>query len=469
LIDLIKNEIHKINQIFKRIENNQQTEGVDQILSQDFGQTEMNFEDMKNEISFLSIAINENYEVPKLLQLSLHKNLESVFHEMNSLEFADESDKLEDVNLEQSFERVVTAMKELADEHYSWVLSYRYSDIGTSNAAGEAFKEELRFIQKRKGQITKILSDAKTQSAEFVAQKTLIDASVALLTEIEESVTKIEEDAREKDGEISAFKSTSDKNKTSLDDVLASANELADEITTFKSSFASLNGETTQLKTDLTNRMDELDSLYNKNAKRGEEIDTQILDAEEMLKGATTAGLARAFSERRDKLNTNVHFANFTFYVAIGLFLLFSLPLVISVVPILGLAIEQFFEIPKGTLSLRQDFAGDPFGLFANMGAKFLLVIPFGLLLSYTSKRHNRLFKLREHYSYKASLAQSVDGFKKQSPGYEAEIAAATFQALTFNPAESMDSRGKGDDVENSIFEFINKKIQGYFENKGNE
>ena len=62
--------------------------------------------------------------------------------------------------------------------------------------------------------------------------------------------------------------------------------------------------------------------------------------------------------------------------------------------------------------------------------------------------RHARLFRLREQYAHKFSIAASVDGFKKQAQGYEDAIAAETYMRLAeINPAERMEPRhGTHDD-----------------------
>ena len=51
------------------------------------------------------------------------------------------------------------------------------------------------------------------------------------------------------------------------------------------------------------------------------------------------------------------------------------------------------------------------------------------------------MFKLREHYSYKYSMAASVEGFKKEAVKYGEEIAATVFTELTFNPADKLDHK----------------------------
>jgi hypothetical protein len=69
------------------------------------------------------------------------------------------------------------------------------------------------------------------------------------------------------------------------------------------------------------------------------------------------------------------------------------------------------------------------------------------------STRHAQLFRLREDYAYKYSIAASVDSFMKQAKEYADDIAAACYYELTYNPAEHMDSKNEDARMINPIFE----------------
>jgi hypothetical protein len=80
-------------------------------------------------------------------------------------------------------------------------------------------------------------------------------------------------------------------------------------------------------------------------------------------------------------------------------------------------------------------------------------------LVRFTASRHERLFRLREHYAYKYSVASSVEGFKKQAPELEQGIAAAAFHELTFNPATRMDANSAESRHPNPVMEWVMKKL----------
>lgn len=56
----------------------------------------------------------------------------------------------------------------------------------------------------------------------------------------------------------------------------------------------------------------------------------------------------------------------------------------------------------------------------------------------FSASKYQQLFKLKEHYQYKYSIAMAVDGFKKQAPEHADAIAAEAFNRLLFNPADRL-------------------------------
>ena len=93
------------------------------------------------------------------------------------------------------------------------------------------------------------------------------------------------------------------------------------------------------------------------------------------------------------------------------------------------------------------------------MLARALLLIPGIWLVRFTAARHERLFRLREHYAYKYSIASAVEGFKKQAPDLEQGIAAVAFHELTFNPATRMDANSEEARHPNPLMEWFMKKL----------
>ncbi len=191
--------------------------------------------------------------------------------------------------------------------------------------------------------------------------------------------------------------------------------------------------------------------LFSELAEKDENIATTIEQANEMLKGATNAGLATTFSDTLSDLNTSLRSAKSSFHWAIGL-------LVISAIPLAAYLILAPIEVTtsQGGESL---FALSPGSISpATTLALALLMVPMIWLAKFAAARHHQLFQLKEHYQYKYTLAMAVDGFKKQAPSHADEIAAETFFQLTFNPADKLTGKGGVADHPSPLMNWIMNK-----------
>lgn len=184
--------------------------------------------------------------------------------------------------------------------------------------------------------------------------------------------------------------------------------------------------------------------------KRITELNEQ---AEAMLSGATVAGLAGSFGKLRDDLSGELKWARVVFYFAIFVLFLSVLPLAAYVIPGLGEALS----LSSGGA---QTQAASTTELIGQIVARALLLLPAAWFAKFAAARHAALFRLKEHYAYKYSVASAVEGFKKQAEPYKDEIAATTFYELTFNPAERMDARSPAEDRHpNPAMEWLMKKV----------
>ena len=159
-----------------------------------------------------------------------------------------------------------------------------------------------------------------------------------------------------------------------------------------------------------------------------------------MIKGATVAGLASSFSEAHRKLGRQLLWARLSFYVGIFFLFISAIPLMIYVfLPILTLFLQGTFpEISDvaSNFSERGEVTGWQY--LGQVLARFVILLPAAWFVSFASIRHSSLFRLREHYAYKYSMAVSVEGFRKQAKGYESEITALVLEQLAFNPADKL-------------------------------
>ena len=146
--------------------------------------------------------------------------------------------------------------------------------------------------------------------------------------------------------------------------------------------------------------------------------------SKQMLSGATIAGLAGEYGKIKDDLSKRLGGAQWAFYLSLVFLALSTIPLLVvlfqSGAPI------QSHENPN------------IWHLLSDILVRMVLIIPAAWLCKFSSARHAALFKLKEDYAYKYSVAASVEGFKKQAEKFSDEIAFATFKELCFNPADKM-------------------------------
>jgi hypothetical protein len=189
------------------------------------------------------------------------------------------------------------------------------------------------------------------------------------------------------------------------------------------------------------------DLLIRRLKERESEVARLNASAEAMLKGATVAGLASSFGEIRDKVTGELKSARRSFYWSLVFLAISVLPLVVYVVPGLGFMKFLSGEIKPSDFELGQVIV------------RALLLIPGIWFARFAAARHSALFRLREHYEYKYSIAASVEGFKMQAPTFKDEIAATAFRELAFNPADKMDGTNTESGHPNPVTDWLLKKM----------
>jgi len=209
--------------------------------------------------------------------------------------------------------------------------------------------------------------------------------------------------------------------------ILASANELDAKI-------SASDAELTMFDAELDNRLKLFESFKEKtsqaltqNSDREAAIDRLVKEAEEMLKGATVAGLASAFQKSSDDYGKAAEKAQESFQWAIGFLFLSTLPLLLYAIP---LDLSSFFADGKVAAPSGSAITITLGGILSRV----LFLFPATWYASFVFRRYNKLFDLHKTYQFKANIAMSVEGFRKQAEDYEQEIAAAAFLDLKTAP-----------------------------------
>lgn len=270
------------------------------------------------------------------------------------------------------------------------------------------------------------------------------------LQEVEASRTRLEAEAKEVSrlkGEteadrktISEYLAETTSNKSNIDAIHSAATKLKDQIKEYQEKFDSFDRQLDDRLGDLKNGKLGQQALFQKFEDHELEVERLVKQSNSMLKGATVAGLASSFQEAHKTLGWQLFWARISFYFGIVFLFFCALPLLFYIfLPVLGPVLQNLFPELNGiadSFNDPRDVSGWQY--LGQVLARFVILLPAAWFVSFSAIRHSSLFRLREHYAYKYSMAVSVEGFQKQAEGYEGEVAALVLEQLAFNPADKL-------------------------------
>ncbi len=332
---------------------------------------------------------------------------------------------------------------------YPWILIWGKGD----EPELQNITSSLRTLMEQAYAERKAASEACQQTKKYMQQaEGFAENSNKTLAEINQTKTQSHEHLQE----IASIKSDVSKNKTEIEQRLTEirtitekSNQLRETVDNYQATFQSFQEHLDQLTGAHDKGIAEQAVLLSSLKEIEKNIENINLRAEQMLSGATVAGLASEFGDARNALSTELTWAGRAFYLAILL-------LAFSVIPMGLLFFPRFDPILASTIN---ELGQPQFDFAAQAIVRLLIIVPFAWLAKFTAARHGRLFRLREHYSYKHTLAASVDGFKHQAPDLEQEIAAVVFEALSFNPADRMDTGVTKEKVPHPILDWLVSRL----------
>lgn len=187
-----------------------------------------------------------------------------------------------------------------------------------------------------------------------------------------------------------------------------------------------------------------------------------VKQIEELLPGATSAGLASAYLDMKKSFDTPIKNMSLVFYVSIGLLIAASLLLAIDSV---GLYYINFVKIGEWDAVLKSVVIKTPF------------YAPILWLAYYASKRRSEYQRLQQEYAHKEALAKSYDNYKKQIEQLDIEdiemqkiFIMKAIDAIAYNASATLDGK-HGDKmpalelVEKAVEEMLKaKNIFKYFD-----
>ncbi|KZK79991.1 hypothetical protein PsAD13_04983 [Pseudovibrio sp. Ad13] len=290
----------------------------------------------------------------------------------------------------------------------------------------QSSSEEIEKLRTENMELKKAVADALTKASDT-------------RTAWEEAVRLKDESAKERKT-IGEYLADATEKKASIDSIQYLASSLEDEVTQYQNNFDGFDKRLKARNADFEEGNQIQRQLFERFQEQEQSVTDLINQSEGMLKGATVAGLASSFSTAHEELGRQLLWARISFYIGIFFLFISAVPLMVYVflpilVPFLQGSFPELASIAS-TNSPQTEVTGWQY--LGQVMARFIILLPAAWFVSFSAIRHSSLFRLREHYAYKYSMAVSVEGFQKQAKGYENEIAALVLEQLAFNPADKL-------------------------------
>lgn len=186
------------------------------------------------------------------------------------------------------------------------------------------------------------------------------------------------------------------------------------------------------LDQELHNRMTELDSFELSQHTRHDALFKKI---EDLLPGATSASLAGAYKELKDKFATPIENYTRVFYASLALLLVCGLIVVTDSISLWPPSI-QFVKGADWIETLRTLLTRIP------------IIVPIVWVAIFSATRRSQYERLQQEYSHKEALATSYDSFKKQlkdlggdTDELQKALIAKAIDAIAYNASTTLDGK----------------------------
>lgn len=295
--------------------------------------------------------------------------------------------------------------------------------------------------------LSSVINDANDQLSTL--KKTLKQVAVSeqgLSAKDQEATQHLEEIKRLRDDSdrgrktISEYLSQATQEKISIKSISEEAFSLQNTVKSYHENFEKFQQQIEDREIAFQSGSEKLAELIASFEKQHAKVEALIENSEKMLSSATVAGLASHFSMIMDKLTDELKRARKAFYAGIVFLTISASPLLAFVLmPLAAPILQSIFPNLTFSISGYTDASVENgWQYLGNVLARITILLPAAWFVSFAAIRHSSLFRLREHYAYKYSMAVAVEGFKQQAPLYAQEIAALVLEQLAFNPADKL-------------------------------
>ena len=286
----------------------------------------------------------------------------------------------------------------------------------------EEYRDSIFSEDGLKDNVEKLLNDSELKLSEVKRLHSSIYGEEGLKQEIDEFYSNI-----------------SDKNKE-INELKEDSSGILQELSSFHDEIFGKDDENGKksggLKQEIDQRRSDLDEFKKKQQEKYDEINKQI---ENLLPGATSAGLSSAYSEMRNKFSENARWYGRGFYISLCI-------LLITVLCIRDVVLVRDIPLDKGIwISLLV--------LLGNFAVKMPFIIPALWLVIFISRRRSEAERLSQEYAHKEVLAKSYDSYKQQIEKLSKEdqeellpvLMEGMIKAISLNPAETLDKKHQSD------------------------
>lgn len=188
------------------------------------------------------------------------------------------------------------------------------------------------------------------------------------------------------------------------------------------------------LKSEIDNKKQQLEDFK---SRQEEKYNTLVSEIESLIPGATTTGLATAYSDLKTEAGLAVKNYSRLFYGAIALLSITSFSFFIKDISLSTLSIV-FLDSTDWLDSLKQSLQRIPF------------LIPIVWFTVFASKRRSEQHRLQQEYSHKEAIAKSYHAFKQQIDALGEDekhkelmlkLLNSAIESIAFNASDTLDKK----------------------------
>lgn len=390
--------------------------------------------------------------------------------------------------------KAASALSNALNQYSETILEHAQSYL----ASVQSSAQEAENLSKKAGLIVSDLSEKQEQFSEYSEQlfeEDGVKSKISLLVDdFEEKNSQITEFHQEifapENGiekQIKNYLSDGKSQNAALHSLKSDSSYILDELDEFYDKvFGKENEDGNReggLKNELEARKNELDKFKIQQQERYQELNTQI---ENLLPGATSAGLSSAYHEMYEKFNTEVKNYGKWFYGALGI--LFIVIIVVTcmhnksneinmlnhITTVFTTQNNESNESKDSSETINKtkvELAHNESKVDNNQSSnskeipvsnrimeivdsliyKLPFVLPAFWLVVFVSRRRNEAQRLAQEYAHKEALAKSYDSYKQQIEKLSEEnrnellpkLMDNMLKAIALNPAETLDKNHK--------------------------